>query len=245
MTLFVVATVVLFGGCSKGTFLSGRYLAAQEDVSDIRIQFSLNDLNGNEYHYFTRLRPNGSFRFRINKSGRFLLTAGIVEFSMAKWHSPSLSNDSEFYPIYIPGAGTIDIGKNYISDAIRIFSPAEHQAISLTGDFVVKWQAVTFADYYSVHIYSRDSTGERRNVISVFNIRNPEISLSDLRRMQIVTGELDFETILRKSPFVRQKQELAPGSYGILVDAYAIDTKEERFISVAHSPNNWEIRMVK
>ena len=245
MLFFVTLWLMLFG-CLSRTTITGRYIAeSSRDLSDVKVQFSLNDLDGNEYHYLVRLRSDGSFSFKVGQSGLYMLSTGIVEYSRAKWRSPSLSNDSNLYPIQIPKSGTMPIGKNYISDEIRILAPSDGQAISLSADFEFKWELIPMADYYSLHLYKWNDSGERYNIISIFSIRSPTIHLSDIKNLDSVEGEIDFNAILKRGTFLRKKQELIAGRYGLSIDAYSIVTEEERFVDVARSPAEWGLRLAE
>jgi len=241
--LLVTLWLSIFG-CSGYTTIAGRYLSdASRDVSDVRVQFSLNDLDGKEFNYFVRLRPDGSFRFKVRYTGKYLLSTGISEYSRKKWRSPSLSNDSNVFPIWIPKSGTLHLETNYISDVIRIISPFYGQVISLSSNFEVTWEANSLAQYYSLSLYGWKESGEPRPVITVFNIQHASFNLSDIHRIEKVVGELAFESIQKKGMFIRQGSDVIPGSYGLSIRAYNAVHAEKRFVNVARSPDEWRLTL--
>ena len=237
---------LLLIGCFGLTAITGRYRnEPSRDVSDVKVQSSLNDLKGNERHYFVRLRPDGSFHFRVPLSGQYLLSAYVAEYSRDKWRSPSLSSDTDFCLIQIPPSGNVQLGTYYISDEIQIQSPANQQAVSISGDFEFEWVTTPMTQYYSISLYDWDKSGERSPVITAFNIVNSGVRFSEIQRMEKVTGELGFPSIKQKGTFVRQGQELTPGKYGLGIRAYSVDEESSRFINVARSASEWTIPLTK
>ena len=227
-------------GCARAVIIEGKYISQDyDDVSDITIQFSLNDLNANnEFHYRVRLHKDGSFHFKVREEGSYLLSAAIVDYSGNKWQSPRLSNDTNLIPIWIPNSGTIKLDSNYISNVIRIIKPSEGQKISLSGNFEFIWESNSLAQYYSLSLYSWKESGEPKAVVTVFNITGTNFKISDLFQIETVIGELDFKTIKGKGQFLRQGADLVPGDYGLSIRAYRA-IEEKRFVNVARSPDEW------
>lgn len=224
---------MIIGCLQKSFILEGQYKTDNKiGLKGIRLQFTLMDQEKNEYSYFINLKKDGSFRIKIKQRGNYLLYVSMVSYPREYWKEPILSNHSDFYTINTKYNGVFRLKDIYISDVIEIISPKENEEIYLNKDFTFEWEKSDLADYYSVSFYVVNQNGQKEPVISVYGIKENTITLYRIRKLKIVRGKIDFNTIVNIGMFKRIKVQLKPGRYGLTVSGYVILPDEKRVIDV-------------
>ncbi len=236
ITLLLVFTFFITACSSKITRIEGQYQShSTVGLDGIILQFTLEDINHNNYPYKIRLKKDGNFSFKIKQRGEFLLHVVLIDYPDKYWEKPILSNENEIYYFDFEDGKINKLEDIYISDVIKVNSPEKDKVYNYTDELILEWEKVPFADFYDLGITKIKENNEKELMISTNYVKDNKIELRQIKDLDFIEGVIDFDTLLDMNSFNRKYKELTVGEYELVIVANKILEKEGRIIRISRT----------
>ena len=224
LNLFIFFLYTFIGCFNNDPKIEGYYLATNNpNLDDIKISLNLYSENTKQEHeYFVKLRKDGFYSVKIKQRGHCLLIFSLRGHTFPIWKEPLISNEMLPYHYNIKEGKDIIIEDQYISDPIEIISPNTGQGYRRLDELEIRWQKIPFADHYDVSISEFISSDKDQLIISTHNLRNNQISFTQIRSLEFVDRVFEAKELLEMNPFNRLFEELEKGKYVVRIRAYKV-----------------------
>ncbi len=240
IALLLVAALLLTQGCRANKLvIKGQYQCPSAiNLSDIKLQFTLQDANSHVKQKKFYLNKDGSFYISFPFTTLSVGYFELLDYPKDVWKAPFLSNHNEYYEIDSEKC-KIQLDNIYISDQTEILSPKNRSTVNLYQNYVVSWEPDPFATFYHIVIVrQKESSLDDIVFFNAYQINSNSIELQDLIKLPIVKENLTFEDWSELNGFIRKQGTLKNGLYKISVQGYLLDSKSQRQIYTSQSSEN-------
>ncbi len=219
--------------------IKGKYQCSSTiNLSDIKLQFTLQDANKKILQKSFYLKRDGSFKISLPCNTFSIGYFDLLDYPKDLWKAPFLSNQNKYYEIDSTEC-MIQLDNLYISDQREILSPENGSTVNFHQNCVFSWEPDPFAAFYHIVIVrQKEKQSDDYFCLNAYQINSSSITLQNLTELSIAEEDLIFEEWSELNGFIRKQGSLNSGLYKISVQGYVLDSELRRQIYTSQSSVN-------
>jgi hypothetical protein len=242
---FLLLCTFALASCEgNDTTVTGSYVAEKPIASNgISLGLTVLEDGSPSERHSVRVKEDGTFSVSIPQGdGTITAMLGISGTDTSKWRDPYISSQLGQFTIDTTKE-RIDIGTVYISDAMRVFTgegTSEDVTFHEPTEISLRWDAISFADFYSIAIARVLENDEFELFWDTHNLSEASFQYSEAVDYEVIEGDVAPNEFSRRGPFNRTSKPLRPGRYEVRVSAYKV--ADDRLVRVGHTSDLFPFR---